>query len=99
MSDTLSAKDPAEIVPISFEFASLTAEPTNAAVTVTRHSGPKGPADLSAMLAGSPQVIGTQVRQKIQGGTIDTVYKIRCQVDGPDGTRYVLTGLLPVATA
>lgn len=99
MTDEFSAKDPAEIVPLSFDFSALTESPTNPVVTIARESGPKGAADLSGMLLGSPQVIGTEVRQKVQGGIATTTYRVRAQVDTADGLRYVLTGLLPVETA
>ena len=92
-------KDPAEIVPLAMDFANMTATPVSAVVSITRHSGPKGSPDLSGMLAGAPQIVGTEVRQRIQGGVAGTVYKVRFQVDSGDGDRYVEAGLLPVETA
>lgn len=99
MTDEFSPKDPAEIVPLAFDFATLTSTPTNPVVTIARDSGPKGALDLSGMLLGSPQIVGTEVRQKIQGGVAATTYRVRAQVDTADGFRYVLTGLLPVEAA
>lgn len=99
MTDEFSPKDPAEIVPLSFDFAALTSAPINPVVTVVRDSGPKGAADLSGMLLGTPQITGTEVLQKVQGGIATTTYRVRAQVDTAAGLRYVLTGLLPVETA
>lgn len=99
MTIEFDPKDPAEIVPLAVDFANLTATPASPVVTITRHSGPKGSPDLSAMLAGSPQIVGTEVRQRIQGGVAGTVYKVRFQVDNGDGDRFVEAGLLSVETA
>lgn len=95
----LDPKDPAEIVPLTFEFESLTISPSSPVVTVTRHSGTADDSDLSLMLVGSPQVIGTTVVQKVQGGVARTNYKFRCDVVTPDGCHYALAGILPVETA
>lgn len=92
------AKDPAEIVPLSFEFVALTNSPGNPAISIVRHSG-AADASPASMLAGSPQLIGTQVRQKVTGGVAGATYAIKAQVDAPDGSRYVLAGLLPVESA
>lgn len=99
MTDEFSAKDPAEIVPLAFDFGSLTDAPINPVVTIVREAGPKGAADLSGMLLGTPQILGTEVLQKVQGGIATTTYRVRAQVDTAEGLRYVLTGLLPVETA
>lgn len=99
MSIEFDPKDPAEIVPLVFDFANLTATPVSPVISVARESGPKGPTDLSGMLAGAAQIVGAEVRQRIQAGTAGTVYKIRCQVDDGAGSRYVIAGLLPVETA
>jgi DNA polymerase III sliding clamp (beta) subunit (PCNA family) len=37
--------------------------------------------------------------QQIVGGQAGTTYRLRCQVDLPDGRRYVLATVLPVRTA
>jgi hypothetical protein len=99
MTIEFDPKDPAEIVPLAMDFANLTAAPLSPVVTITRHSGPKGSPDLSGMLAGSPQIDGTEVRQLIQGGVAGTVYRVTFQVDSGDGSRFREAGLLPVETA
>ena len=91
-------KDPSEIVPLSFDFAALTDTPSAPIVSIARHSG-AADASPSAMLQGAAQIIGTQVRQKITGGVAGATYLVKAQVDAPDGSRYVLAGLLPVEAA
>ncbi len=95
----LDPKDPAEIIPVTFEFAELTDAPLTPVVSLTRHSGTADTSDLSTMLSGSPQVVGSQVRQKVRSGVDGTNYRIACQVDDASGLRYVIAGILPVATA
>ena len=99
MTREFDPKDPAEIVPLVFDFENLTVTPVNPVITVSRESGPKGPADLSGMLAGAAQISDATIRQRVQGGTAGTVYKIRCQVDDGAGGRFVIAQLLPVETA
>ena len=94
-SRELDPKYPAEIVPITFDFAELTSAPISPVVTVARHSG-SADASPATMLTGSPQVVGTQVRQKINGGVAGANYTIACQVDTADGSRFVLEGILRV---
>lgn len=103
MSRTISnpgfdPKDPDETIILGFDFANLTDTPTSPAITVTRHAG-AADASPSAILSGSPSISGTQVLQKVTGGTAGTDYLLRCEVDGPSGTHYVLAGVLPVRTA
>ncbi len=91
-------KDPGETVVLGFDFANLTDTPTSPTITATRHAG-TADASPSAILSGSPSISGTQVLQKVTGGTAGTDYLLRCEVDGPSGTHYVLAGVLPVRTA
>ena len=90
-------KDPDEIIPLTFNFSGLTSAPISPTITVAHIEGPEDP-DPVALLVGSPQVIGTQIRQKIQGGVADANYRFRCQVDTPEGLRWILSGVLPVRT-
>jgi hypothetical protein len=95
---TFDPKDPSEIVPLTFDFAEDTSTPSNPVITIVRHSG-AADANPAIMLTGSAQVSGATVLQKISGGVAGANYTVRCQVDAPDGTRWVLSGLLPVKTA
>ncbi len=96
----IDPKDPAEIVPIAFEFAKLTDAPTSPVVAIVRHSGAEDASDLATtMVQGSPQIVGSKVVQKIKGGVAGANYRISCQVDAADGCRYLLAGLLRVASA
>lgn len=103
MSNTItnpgfSPKDPSEILVLGFEFAALTDTPSAPVITATRHSG-AADASPSAILSGAATVNGTKVLQKVIAGTAGTDYLLRCQVDAPDGSRYILAGVLPVRTA
>lgn len=98
-TETFDPKDPAEIVPLTFDFTALTDTPSSPVMSVARHSGTADASDLSLMLVGSPQVVGAKVLQKVQGGVDLANYKFRCDVAGPDGCHWALAGLLPVQTA
>jgi hypothetical protein len=95
---SLSAKDPSEIITLTFDFAALAASVANPVLTVTRLSGTADPTP-QAILSGAAQVSGAQVLQQIVGGVAGTHYHLRCQVDTPDGSRYVLAADLPVRGA
>ena len=94
----LDPKDPEEDVFVRFEFAALTDTPSSPTVTATRHAG-AADASPSAILSGSPTVSGTQVLQKVIDGVDAADYLLRCVASAPDGSKYVLTGVLPVRTA
>lgn len=91
-------KDPAEVITLAFDFAALTTSPSSPVVTATRHAG-TADSTPEAIISGDPLVSGTKVLQKVVAGTAGTDYLLRCQVDAPDGSRYVLAGVLPVRTA
>lgn len=91
-----SPKDPEEIITVTFDFSNVVADtPTAAAVTAAVASGPDDAA-VAAMVSGSPSISGALVRQRIINGKAGTTYSIRCRIDTPDGSRYVLSDLLPV---
>lgn len=95
----LDPKDPAEIIPVTFDFTNDTTAPLTPVVSISRHSGAPDTSDLSLMLSGSPQIIGAKVVQKVRSGVDGTNYRIACQADEASGLRYVIAGILPVATA
>lgn len=87
------AKDPAEEFAVEFDFSSELSAITSATVTVVTQRGTdEAPSDL---LVGDPQIDGTTVRQRIQGGLHKCTYKFRCEAT--DGTEvWVITRGLPV---
>jgi hypothetical protein len=88
--------DPAERVPITFDFGALTEEPIAPAITVQYLSGRvDGRADLSVIKIGPAQVVGAQVRQLIGNLQDGTTYRMECQVDTPEGCRYTITANVP----
>ena len=94
----LDPKDPAEIVPITFEFVDLTSTPSSPTIAIQRLSGADDPTP-TAMLLGAPQVVGSQVRQKVQGGVNGAIYGLRCEVNDADANHWVIPAKLPVETA
>lgn len=90
----LSSKDPEEIVTVVFDFAALTATVATPVVTMAVVSGTD--ANPSAMLSGSPTVVGAEVHQKIVGGLSGVTYSLRCRADAADGSRFVLADELIV---
>lgn len=93
-----SPKDPSEIVDLGFDFAALTSAPTSPVVSAAHHSGTDDAAP-SAILSGSPSVVGAVVVQRVIGGVAGADYLLRCQVDTAAGERFILAGVLPVRAA
>ena len=88
-----SSKDPAEVVPVTFDFKNLVASIDSATVSISVKTGTDG--NPAALLYSSAQITGTQVRQLIQGGVDGVVYLIR--VDATVGTeKYAGAAFLPV---
>lgn len=92
---TLSDKSPGEIIHVTFEMKNLTAAPLTPTVTITQLSGPAD-SNVATMAVGAPQISGTQVRQKVQGGLNGCNYAVKCQIDTTEGYRYVEVATLPV---
>lgn len=90
----LSPKDPTEIIYVGFDFLELTDTPSAPAVAIELVKGTD--ATPSAMLSGSPSIVGTKVYQKIIGGVDGCTYNIRCTASAPDGSKYVLADQLHV---
>lgn len=93
-------KDPAEIIPLTFEFGPLLDEQTISGapvVEVTVYEGYDAtPADV---LSGSVVVVGTRVRQNATGGVLGVEYLIRVTVTTNTGLKYTLGRVLPVKSA
>ncbi len=75
---TLSDKSPVEVVPVTVDFKNLVDSIDTAALTISVKAGVD--ASPAALLMGSAQITGTQVRQLIQGGVDDVVYLIRFDI-------------------
>lgn len=94
----LDPKDPDEEVFVRFDFAALTATPSAPEVTSARHAG-EADSSPASIRSGQPTVSGSAVLQKVVGGIDGTDYLLRCLASAPDGSKYVLTGVLPVRGA
>ncbi len=90
----LSDKAPDEIIPVTFDFASLvTSIDSVVSVAVTVHKGVD--ASPSALILNTAIVNGTDVTQLIQGGLDTVFYKVRALIQSGQ-ERYALEALLPV---
>lgn len=93
-----SAKDPAELLVVGFDFSALTTAILSPAVTSTRHAGEPDETP-EALLDGSPGYVGPVALQRVWQGVDGASYLLRCEVDDPDGNHLVLAGVLPVRAA
>lgn len=99
----LSEKDPAEIVPLSWDFTLDLGEATiegTPVITcaVDRSLRRNNDADTSDMLYGDPQIVDRVVVQLVRGGTHGVDYKVKCGIV-PSSTPSALifkTSVLPV---
>jgi hypothetical protein len=91
-------KDPEARVLLAFEFKRWLLSVQDAQVGIIRW---RGAADASPedVLDGQPQLRGTRVFQWVQGGVLNTDYELRVVATGPDGSKAVLEGILPVRDA
>ena len=89
------AKEPGEIVIVTFDFSALASVLSNAAIVVTTVNGAADPSPAS-LLSGAAQITGATVLQKIQGGVNGAVYKLHCQVDSATGERFALADTMQV---
>ena len=95
---SLSPKDPAEAVTVTFEFSNLAASISAPAISCTVVTG-RIDNSHQAMISGDPQIIGTKILQRFIGGLAGNTYKLRCEIDDADGERWVVADTLVVATA
>lgn len=95
---TLSDKDPAEIITVTFDFSALA---TTISSAVVESSVVRGRDDASpqSIVSGANSVDGALVMQRIAGGQAGTTYALRCTAQDSDGEVHVLTAALPVQTA
>lgn len=92
----LTPKDPAETIPITFDFSSLLTSISESSVAVTVLSGTDG--SVGSMLSGAAQASGSSLIQAIQAGIAGNKYLVRALATGPEGT-FVLSTVLPVDLA
>lgn len=100
LTKVFDPKHPNEIVPLSFDFSalpgSILAGVTSPLLAVLHLEGTEDPGPVENMLVGSPQIIGSQIRQKVRGGVSGATYLFRCEIDTDTGLRWVLNGTLDV---
>lgn len=91
----LSAKDPAEVVIVTFDFSAEAASVSNPVISITWASGV---ADSAPALSksGVASISGAQVMQKVTGGIAGANYLLRCEVDSSAGEHLAVADTLPV---
>lgn len=94
-----SAKDPDEIIDLTFRFGRLLGADTivSAATSVEVATGADG--DAIAILDGLPTIAGTDVTQRVTGGLDGVTYELRMTVTTGTGRRFVRAGRLPIRRA
>ncbi len=93
MNQLISTKDPAEVIPVTFDFSRLIARVDNVTVGVSVLRGID--ANPENLLFGSATIKQNKVTQFIQNGNTGVVYKIRMDVTS-GSLKYVLCAHLPV---
>lgn len=94
----ISAKDPAEIITVTFDFSHL-ADAVSAPVVTCNLARGLPHDDIPDMLLGAPEIIGRRILQRLTGGQAGNSYRLRCQIDDADGERWVVAGVMPVRRA
>ncbi|WP_300335610.1 hypothetical protein [Accumulibacter sp.] len=102
MRTAFPAKDQAEVLVVTFDFASEVdpGETIAAAPPVSSSLLSGSDPNPGDVLAGSPTVSGAAVLHAVHGGVDGAAYLLRCQATlSPTGRVLVLTATLPVRTA
>ena len=94
MSYLPDPKDPAEIVPIGFNFAAITDTPSNPTVEITVRWGDEAAPTLQKV--GSPWVDGAIVYQRFLGGAHLNDYNLKCLASTPSNDRFAVDCVLAV---
>ena len=100
MTISVSPKDPAEKVPVLFDYTLQLAEGetiTTAVVAVTVELGTD--AAPAAMLSGGTAIAGAKITQWLIGGINGVLYHLRCTATTSTGATLVLGALMQVKTA
>lgn len=98
---TWPEKDPAEAIYLGFDYAAdlETGETISGSPTVSASLVAGTDPTPSALLSGSPIVVGATVLQRVVGGVAGASYTLRCQVSTSASRTLVLAATLPVRTA
>jgi len=96
-SQQLTPKDPAEIIPVKFDFAALLSTITSvSSVSVSLKTGVDP--NVATMKQGTEEISGTSVIQLIKNGVSGATYIVRCEVIS-GSEKYALAAILPVESA
>jgi len=92
----LTPKDPAEVIPVTFDFSGLLTSISSSSVEITVVNGTDG--SVGSMLSGAAQASGASLIQAIQAGVSGNRYSLIALATGPEGT-FVLATVLQVELA
>lgn len=97
MTSKFSAKDPAEIIPVKFDFAAQIGAQniSTAVVNVSVQSGSDN--SPSAIKQGSATISGTEVTQWLTGGIAGNTYHLRCVITTNGSETRVMSADIPVS--
>jgi len=90
----LDAKDPAEVITLTFDFSALTGAVQSATTEIDVSIG--NDAAAASMLSGAPQISGAKVLQQVINGVSGCTYHVRAAATTIDGDVFVLAASLPV---
>lgn len=91
---SIDPKAPAEIIPVTFDFAKVSSDIATAVMAISVVSGTD--AAVGSMLFGSSQISGAEVKRLIQAGVDGVLYLIRCDITNAAGEKYALATYLQV---
>jgi hypothetical protein len=96
MSYLQEPKDPAEILTIGFDFASITDTPTSPVISITVRWGTETVPTL--LTQGPASIVGSIVYQRIIAGANLHDYNLKCLADTPSGDKVAVDCVLAVRT-
>ena len=90
----LPIKDPAETVPVSFDFSDEAASVSASSVAIAVTAGTD--AAVASMPQGAATIDGAVVTQLVKLGVDGCSYSLRCLASGPSGEVLLRAAILPV---
>lgn len=96
---TLDAKDPAEVLVLTWDYSAALEVGETLTAATTSASLLAGPGGSPLALAGLPAISGGEVRQAVSGGADGDSYTVRCLATLSSGRLLALAGTLPVRPA
>lgn len=96
----LNTKAPGEVVTITFDYCALLGVGeaiSSAAPSIAVRAGDQGQS-LDGMLQGQPEIVGHRVKQRLAGGLLGNVYRVKCRIETDSGQVFEVASDVPVNT-